>query len=136
MKTIREWLSRKPRIKPPHPSSCRHQSELWAANWLLKQGLQQIEHNYQIRGGELDLIMQDQKTLVFVEVRYRQDTTRGLAAETVDRHKQGKLLRAARHYLQQTGSIDRHCRFDVLCLCQNRDGSVTYQWYKNAFGEN
>ena len=136
MKTLREWIKRKPQTKPLHLSSCRHQSELWAANWLLKQGLKLLEQNYQIRGGELDLIMQDEKTLVFVEVRYRQHTQHGSAAETVDRHKQEKLLRAARHYLQQTGSINCNCRFDVLCLFQNRDGSVAYQWYKNAFGEN
>ena len=94
-----------------------------------------IEHNYQIRGGEIDLIMQDEKNLVFVEVRYRQHSQHGLAAETINRRKQHKLLRAARHNLQQTGTIDRACRFDVISLDQLQDGSVSYQWYRNAFGE-
>lgn len=82
------------------------------------------------RGGELDLIMRDRRTWVFVEVRYRKNDFFGTAAETVTDHKQRRLLRAAALWLaQRKESLDTaDCRFDILAITGDR-----YEWLPNAF---
>ena len=45
-----------------------------AANFLKKQGYKIIERNYNLPCGEIDIIAQKEKTLVFVEVKYRKNT--------------------------------------------------------------
>lgn len=77
------------------------QAELAACQFLQSHGLSLMESNYFCPQGEIDLIMNDNNTIVFVEVRYRRDTRYGTGAETVDRCKQNKLLATAAHYLQK-----------------------------------
>lgn len=106
------------------------EAELWAANFLQRQGLQLVTQNYRSRFGEIDLIMQDGGTLVFVEVRQRSGADFGGAAESIDRHKQHRLIRSAQYYLAKL----RHtppCRFDVLLMDDTKGLNV--QWLKNAF---
>lgn len=104
-----------------------------ACAYLEKQGLHLLTHNYRSRPGEIDLIMQDQDSLVFVEVRYRRRQDFGSGAESVDRRKQSKLIACAQHYVQAHPKIaDQPCRFDVVSIDgQNGDGPI--QWIQNAF---
>lgn len=106
------------------------QAELWAAKFLQRQGLMPVAQNYHSRFGEIDLIMQDGCALVFIEVRLRSSEDYGGAAESIDRHKQHRLIRTAQHYLAQLGRIPP-CRFDVV-LMDDADGR-NVQWLKNAF---
>lgn len=115
--------------------SFKHPSEEWVANWLQSQGLTLLTHNYQTRGGEIDLIMQDDITIVFVEVRLRKSQNYGLSSETIDSRKQQKLLKTAQHYLQHTNNLNSSCRFDVVCIQYDKTGSPLLQWYKHAFTE-
>ncbi|TMG83752.1 MAG: YraN family protein, partial [Betaproteobacteria bacterium] len=46
-------------------------AEALAARFLMARGLSIVGRNYRCRGGEIDLIVRDGKTLVFVEVRLR-----------------------------------------------------------------
>ena len=84
------------------------------------------------RFGEIDLIMRDGATLVFVEVRMRGSEAFGGAATSITPAKQAKLLRTARHYLSQLNS-EPACRFDALLL-SGTDGQEL-EWIKDAFGE-
>jgi putative endonuclease len=86
-----------------------------AMQHLLAQGLRLIERNFRTRVGEIDLIMQQGKTLVFVEVRFRQSRNYGSPAETVTAQKQERLFHTAAHYLQRHG-LDRPCRFDIVAI--------------------
>lgn len=78
--------------------------------------------------GEIDLILEDCGTLVFVEVRLRRSRHFGGAAASITAHKQGKLIRAAQHYLQQQAA-QPPCRFDAVLLEGGR-----MEWIKDAFG--
>ena len=90
--------------------------------------------NYQCRLGEVDLIMDDGDTLVFVEVRWRAYSRYGGALASVDWRKQRRLILAARHYLgRYPDQAQRPCRFDVLGLEPDEDGEVRYHWVQNAF---
>lgn len=101
-----------------------------AAAHLQSAGLVLLARNVRFRGGELDLVMLEREVLVFVEVRVRNNTRYGSAAETVTRRKQQRLIVAAQLYLQQHPAHQkRACRFDVISISGNE-----LQWLKNAFG--
>ena len=59
------------------------QYEELARDYLLNQGLTLHLQNYHCRFGEIDLIMLDKETLVFIEVRFRQNEDYGSSIETV-----------------------------------------------------
>lgn len=108
-----------------------NEAEKLACGYLEQKGLHTLERNYRCKMGEIDIIMQDQDTLVFVEVRYRKQNAFGSAAESVTPSKQKKLIRAAYHYL---GFHQRHnslCRFDVLAITGTANEQI--EWIPNAF---
>lgn len=105
-------------------------AEQLAAHYLQQRGLKLLAQNYRCRAGEIDLIMQDDDTLVFVEVRLRSNPAFGGAAGSIDRRKQQRIIRTAQHYLA-TLSLLPPCRFDALLL-EDTEGN-TAQWLKNAF---
>ncbi|UHD18906.1 YraN family protein [Thiocapsa bogorovii] len=96
--------------------------------YLKRRHLQPIARNHRCRFGEIDLVMRDGETLVFVEVRYRRSDRFGSPAETVDRRKQQRLTAAASHYLQAHPTV-LPCRFDVVAV----SGGDRIEWIKNAF---
>ncbi len=87
-----------------------------------------LARNVHCRMGEIDLIMRDGATLVFVEVRYRSRSRYGSASATVDTRKQLRIIRAARHWLMNQRGVLPVCRFDVIAL----DGEHM-AWLQNAF---
>jgi putative endonuclease len=110
-------------------SSVGQDKERLAADFLTRQGLRLIARNHRCRFGEIDLIMGDAGVLVFVEVRYRASSRFGTPAETVDHHKQRRLVAAANHYLLVHPSV-LPCRFDVVAMT----GHDQVLWLKDAFG--
>jgi putative endonuclease len=105
-------------------------AEQWATRYLQRQGLKPLERNYRSRFGEIDLIMKDGATLVFVEVRLRRNGDFGGAAASIDAHKQQRLIRTAQHYLAGLPQTPP-CRFDAV-LMDNAEGR-NVQWLRNAF---
>jgi putative endonuclease len=106
------------------------ESRAW--RYLQARGLRLLHRNYRSRRGEIDLVVQDKDSLVFVEVRYRRQSRFGSAAESVDRRKQTKLIACARHYMQTHPETARQsCRFDVVSI-SGSDADI--EWIRNAFG--
>ena len=104
-----------------------------ACAYLNTQGLQLLTRNYHCRRGEIDLVMRHGQYLVFIEVRYRRSARFGSAAESVDGRKQGRLLAAAQHYLQQHRVQTQPCRFDVVAITADRGDNSAIQWIQDAF---
>lgn len=104
--------------------------EQQARLFLERQGLQFIAANQNFKCGELDLIMSDQGTIVFVEVRQRKNDTFGSAIESVDLRKQQKWLDAAALWLaaQDRSLEDTDCRFDLVAFGRTEDD---IQWLPN-----
>lgn len=96
--------------------------EYQARLFLQQQGLVFIAANQYFPCGEIDLIMRDQTTLVFVEVRQRKNNHYGSAIESVDWRKQQKLLKAANLWLAQhnVSLEDTDCRFDLIAFQQGK----------------
>lgn len=104
-----------------------------ACRYLEQRGLRLVERNYHGPRGEIDLIMRDRHTTVFVEVRFRRSRRFGSGAESVDRRKQDKLLATAALYLQRNPlAAKTACRFDVVSLCME-NGRETVEWITDAF---
>ncbi len=113
----------------PNTLSSGFISEQQACNFLKNKGLKLITHNYRCLYGEIDLIMQENDVLVFIEVRLRNHKDYGNALESIDSRKQQKLLKSAMHYLQKHHLLDEvDCRFDVIGFSNN-----TIEWIKDAF---
>jgi putative endonuclease len=120
-------------VPPVSPGSRGRWAEGLALDYLRDRGLKARTSNYRCRIGEIDLIMEDGKTIVFVEVRYRRHYNFGNAFETVDRRKRSKVLSTASHYLQNTpGAAGRPCRFDVVSV-SGQDGEHQLHWIPDAF---
>lgn len=110
----------------------RHAEDI-AMHHLLKQKLVLLARNVSVRGGELDLVMLEGETLVFVEVRLRRRSSMVSASESVDRVKQLRLIHTAQCYLaQHPNHAHRPCRFDVIAITQHAN-EQRLAWYKNAF---
>lgn len=109
-------------------------AEVLAEAFLTDQGLLPRTRNYRCKAGEIDLIMTQGETLVFVEVRLRRNSRFASAAESVDARKQQKLLRAAQLYLLQHRLTERvACRFDIIAFNRGLDVAAI-DWLPNAFG--
>jgi len=104
-------------------------AEALAAAFLQKNGLKLIEKNFRCAYGEIDLIMRDGKTLVFIEVRLRSSAVFGGAAMSINPSKQQKLRRTAELYLQAHG--DSACRFDAVLMSKVDSSAV--EWIQDAF---
>lgn len=100
--------------------------EQQALAYLRKQGLSLVETNFNCKAGEIDLIMRERDTLVFVEVRKRDGTVPGAAAESITPAKKRRVIRAAQLYLSQFPRMPA-CRIDVVTI----DGEAL-EWLPNA----
>ncbi|KMM81758.1 YraN family protein [Pseudomonas deceptionensis] len=106
-------------------------AERLALRHLEQQGLRLLAQNWLCKRGELDLVMLDGDTVVFVEVRYRQHAQWGGALASIDARKRQKLILAAQYFLQREPRwASQPCRFDVVTL----DGATPQlNWLRNAF---
>ena len=109
-------------------------AERLAEQFLHRQGLVRISRNFRCRLGEIDLIMQDDACLVFVEVRYRASNRFSRAGSTVDNHKQRKIIRTAALFLAKRAQYANSVvRFDVVAIDADDDGNKSVEWIRDAF---
>lgn len=108
-------------------------AEARAARYLETHGVRILAANLRCRAGEIDLVARENTLLLFIEVRERRHPGFGGAAASVNRAKQTRLIRAARHFLP--GIVRRHfngqppaCRFDVVAFDTDRP-----RWIRDAF---
>ena len=105
-------------------------AEKLALGYLQSKGLKLIENNFTCKHGEIDLIMQHQACLVFVEVRFRKHSQFGTGADSVDYRKQQKILKTAEFFLQRHVNYNQHpCRIDVVSI---GPGKEEIDWIINA----
>ncbi len=121
----------------------------WAEQQALKQlqaqGFTLIVANYHCRYGEIDLIVQKDQELIFVEVKARSVTQYAQSCETISSSKQKKIMKSALCFLNAQPQFQEfYCRFDVICFdffqqfakkIQQDFSKYPYdqQWIENAF---
>lgn len=120
------------------PKSARQldgaRAEELALAHLRQHGLDIIDANVACVQGEIDLIMRERQTLVFVEVRWRKTAAFGGATASVTPHKIAKLSRACEMFLQHNPKWRSHpCRIDVVAL-QGELDAPSIEWLQNITG--
>jgi putative endonuclease len=111
------------------------QAEHGACRLLKDHRLKILHQNYRSRFGEIDIIALSESHLIFVEVRYRNSIAFGSPAETVNKKKQQRIIRTARHFLSRGAYAELPCRFDVIEVGKNESGKFCFNWLTNAFQE-
>lgn len=101
-----------------------------ARNYLESKGYKFLGANYRTRLGEVDLIVEKGETLVFVEVKARENVSFGTPQESVTPSKQRKVVKAALEFIKRYRYEKRPLRFDVVSITQDR-----VEHTENAFGE-
>ena len=97
--------------------------EATAAEYLRSKRYKLVAAGYRCRFGEIDLIVQDRKYLVFVEVKLRKSADFAAAREYVDRNKQDRIRMTASMYLSMNPT-KLQPRFDVIEIYAP-DGTAT-----------
>ena len=106
------------------------EAEKRALSYLQTRGLKLVDRNFNCKHGEIDLVMQHQDYLVFVEVRFRKHSGYGTGADSVNYPKQRKLLKTAEFFLQRHVNYSHWpCRIDVVSI---GPGESDINWITNA----
>ena len=92
-----------------------------------------VARNVRFPYGEIDLVCRERDVWVFVEVKCRQARWGDTPATAVSWHKQQRLIRLAQHYLKWHRQEDARCRFDVVAVTIEDDGSAHVRHLPGAF---
>jgi putative endonuclease len=115
-----------------HKTTTAHgkEGEDFVCRELQKKGFLIIHRNVREKYSEIDIVARDKKTLVFIEVRTRANSTLGHPAETISLSKQNKIRRAAQAYLIKNKISNTEIRFDVATIIWE---SELFEYFSNAF---
>lgn len=109
--------------KPTSASNLGRQGERLAAQFFRTQGFRVVAQPFRHPLGEIDLVVMQGKTIVFVEVKTRTTRDRGEPWEAVNTKKQRRMAKSAQAYLQKHRMNDFAARFDVIAITW-RDGQT------------
>jgi putative endonuclease len=115
----------------------RHQlgraGERLAEQFLTKHGLKLVARNHGTPVGEIDLIMRDRETVVFVEVKTRRDRNLADPEDAVRPDKQRRMSKAARWFIHDKRWDDKPCRFDIVAVLLPESGPPEIEHFPDAF---
>ena len=95
-----------------------------ASNYLKKKGYKILERQYKSQYGEIDIIAEHKKTLVFVEVKARRSDDFGLPEEAVDERKLEKIIATGNCYQQKLKSKFEDVQVDVVSIIINKEFQI------------
>jgi putative endonuclease len=108
-----------------------------AIDFLTTKGFQLVAQNYHSPLGELDLVVTQDRLLVFVEVRFRKAGIFGNAAASITPSKQRKIIQTSMIFLQSFPEFESFdCRYDVIAIdCYSKMSHENYKmnWIEGAF---
>jgi putative endonuclease len=130
---IRDFILRSLRRSFPQKTLGQRGEEA-AARFLRRLGYKGLARGRRLRPGELDLVMADGRTIVFIEVKTRTSQDAGHPSEAVDLAKQRRLTRLAVTFMKRHGLLDYPCRFDIVAVTWPADGRrPVIEHFPNAF---
>ena len=101
--------------------------EEMARSYLIENGYTILENNWQFGHLEVDIIAQENETIVFVEVKTRATTAFGSPEQAVNKQKQRNIIRAANSYILRH-NLNYEVRFDIIAIVKNQ-----IQHFKDAY---
>ncbi len=107
-----------------------------ACEFLAHNGYRIIEKNFRCPGGEVDIVTQQEDTLVFVEVRTKRSRRFGGPEESITPVKMEKLRTVAAYYWQSHRDLPDSWRIDVVAIQMDSRGRVSrIELIENAVGD-
>jgi putative endonuclease len=103
-----------------------------AARWLARKGWRVVYRRFRNGRRDIDLVMQRDATVAFVEVKARKGSEFGDPVEAVHHRKQRELARSAHVWIDRHGRVDELYRFDVVGVLMDGD-RVLVKHVENAF---
>ncbi len=119
--------------KKPESHLLGQAAESAAATHLKQKGYRILGQNVRLPNGELDLIAQSGKTLVFVEVKARRSTHYGGATHAITSSKKQRIITLAAQYLAQHRLAHQLSRFDVIVCYSDVNNRLHLTHIENAF---
>ena len=110
-----------------------HRGEDEAARHLKSLGYRIVGRRERVLRGDIDIVALDGRTVVFVEVRAKSDTSHGHPAETVGPAKQRRIAELAAAYIRRHRLEDQSVRIDVVAVTFPAAGKPVVEHYQNAF---
>ena len=107
--------------------------EKLARRYLKKLGYRHLKSNYRCDRGEIDLIMAQAETVVFVEVKTRQKENYAAGEAVVNYAKQKRIAATARQFVNKYRLEDKPLRIDVIVIIDDEINKPTVRHYENAF---
>lgn len=128
-RAISAWIT-----KPRQPKSLGYLGERAAEKFLKRKGYKIVARSLRVRGGELDLVAIDRRTIVFVEVKTRSSLNAGTPAEAIDARKEARMTRAAMLFLKRHSLEGYSCRFDAVAITwQDKSKQPQIEHFLSAF---
>jgi putative endonuclease len=106
--------------------------EDFVEQYLKKNGYKIRDRNYRCRFGEIDIVAEKDKEIVFIEVKTRKSFTFGQPEEAIDRRKQQKIMRTAEKYIQDKKLEECFVRIDAIFVVFDHKGKMSIKHLENA----
>ena len=108
-----------------------------AKKYLIKNGYDILESNFRCRCGEIDLIVEGEDYIIFVEVKTRTNSNYGFPVESINYKKRHSIINTAKTYISYKNIKDSNLRFDVIEVITNAEKPEknNINHIKNAFWE-
>ncbi|MBS1820145.1 MAG: YraN family protein [Acidobacteria bacterium] len=103
-----------------------------ACEELVRRGYEILVRRWRLRGGEIDIIALDGRSVVFVEVKTRAGAEYGTGADAITWQKRRRMVGLAAHFMARERLLDRAVRFDVVSIALADDGP-RIEVYQGAF---
>jgi len=111
-----------------------NEGEKLAEKYLKRKGYKIIQKNYRCKLGEIDIIAEQNKVIVFVEVRTKQSEKLGLPQYSINTAKKGQISKAALWYIKEKKIVNQTCRFDVIAITYPSNSQEPHiEHIENAF---
>lgn len=122
-----------PASRPDPRRALGTRGETAVAHWYEAQGYQVVDRNWRCREGELDLVLERARVVVFCEVKTRRSDRFGAPVESITRRKRQRLRILAAKWLDERRAVVRELRFDVASVMSGPDGNFTIEVLEGAF---
>lgn len=107
------------------------QAEDIAKAYLISQKYIFVCANYHTRFAEVDLIFRTTDQIIFVEVKYRQDKTKGIPTQAITAHKRNKITQAALQFMQAHPELPQAGRIDAVSITGDLEGDYQLDHFPN-----
>ena len=109
-----------------------NKGESLAEDYIKRKGYKIIQRNYRCRLGEIDIIAKDDDTIVFIEVRTKQNENFGSPQDSVTSTKMSKISKTALSFIQEKNLSGFSYRFDFIAITFSQ-GKPNIEHIENAF---